>query len=34
MSKLLGLLVIAGAAGALAYSQVPEIRRYLKMKQM
>jgi len=34
MNKLLALLVAAGGVGALAYSQMPEIRRYLKIKQM
>jgi hypothetical protein len=33
MGKLIGLLVLGGL-GALVYSQLPEARRYLKMRQM
>ena len=33
MGKLIGLGLLGGL-GALVYSQLPEARRYLKMKQM
>ena len=33
MGKLV-LLVLLGGLGALVYSQIPEARRYLKMRQM
>jgi hypothetical protein len=33
MTKLIALLV-AACAGAFAYTQVPEIRRYLKVRKM
>jgi hypothetical protein len=33
MGKLVALVVGVGA-GALVYTQLPEIRRYLKMRQM
>jgi hypothetical protein len=33
MGKLLALVVAAGSA-AFAYSQIPELRRYLKVRQM
>jgi hypothetical protein len=33
MGKLM-LLVLLGGLGALAHSQLPEARRYLKMRQM
>jgi hypothetical protein len=33
MTKLVALAVLGGV-GALAYSQLPEIQRYLKIKQM
>jgi hypothetical protein len=34
MGKLVALAVAVGGTGALVYSQLPEIRRYLKMRQM
>jgi hypothetical protein len=34
MGKLVALVVGVGGAGALVYTQLPEIRRYLKMRQM
>jgi hypothetical protein len=34
MSKLIAVIVAAGGAGALAYSQMPELRRYMKIRQM
>ena len=33
MTKLVALAAAAGA-GALAYSQLPELRRYMKIRQM
>jgi hypothetical protein len=33
MGKLLAVVVAAGSA-ALAYSQLPELRRYMKIRQM
>jgi hypothetical protein len=33
MSKLIGLAVIAGA-GAVVVSSLPEIKRYMKMREM
>jgi hypothetical protein len=33
MTKLVALLAAAGA-GALAYRQMPELRRYMKIRQM
>ena len=34
MTKLVALLAAVGGAGALVYSQLPEVRRYLKIRQM
>jgi uncharacterized protein DUF6893 len=34
MTKLLALLAAVGGVGALVYSQMPELRRYMKIKQM
>lgn len=34
MSKLLLALTLLGGAGALARAQLPEIRRYLKVRKM
>jgi hypothetical protein len=34
MTKLIALLVAVGGVGALVYSQMPELRRYMKIKQM
>lgn len=34
MGKLLGAVAAAGAIGALAYSQLPEIKRYMKIRRM
>jgi hypothetical protein len=33
MSKLIALVVAAGSAGAVAYS-LPELKRYMKIRQM
>ena len=33
MGKLIALIVAAGA-GAFAYTQIPELRRYMKIRQM
>jgi hypothetical protein len=34
MMKLLGLVAALGGIGAAVYSQAPEIRRYMKIRQM
>jgi hypothetical protein len=34
MTKLLALLAAVGGVGALVYSQMPELRRYMKIRQM
>jgi uncharacterized protein DUF6893 len=34
VTKLLALLAAVGGVGALVYSQMPELRRYMKIKQM
>ena len=34
MTKLLALLAAVVGVGALVYSQMPELRRYMKIKQM
>ena len=34
MIKLIGLLVIIGGVAALGASQAPELKRYLKMRNM
>jgi hypothetical protein len=34
MSKVVGLLVAAGGIGAVMYWQAPEIKHYMKVRQM
>jgi hypothetical protein len=32
--KLLGLVAVAGGIGAAVYTQLPELRRYMKIRKM
>lgn len=34
MMKLLGLAAVLGAIGAAVYTQLPELRRYMKVRKM
>jgi hypothetical protein len=34
MGKLLALVAAVGGIGAVVYSQLPEVRRYLKVRKM
>jgi hypothetical protein len=34
MAKVVGMVAAVGALGALAYSQLPEIKRYMKIRRM
>jgi hypothetical protein len=34
MTKVLALLAAVGGVGAIVYSQMPEVRRYMKIRQM